>query len=620
MTFSDDVKQKKQSISFSRWMYIFIAIFLVWFASYYFITKNKTESPIISDILTVKKWDLEIFVSGEWKIISWKKVELNFPVSWSITWIYKNEWDSVITWEKIAELDDDIYKLNLERANINLKNAYAKLAEKKEWVSDSELKVLEKTLDLAQESYNNVKLKLETDLANENNNYNSLVIKRNNLVKDINIEKSNYDLIVTDEDKKIENLENNLVYKWNILILDIDKYLNKIDELMWITPLNKDQNDDFEDYLWAKNSSLKTELINEFKVLNNAFIENKNLLVWNSDLLISYSSSLKKIFNKTILVISNSIESTAFTITDIQNYKSDFQSYLSALELDYQDLLFASNNLDYEITNKDILIKQKFNIIEWLIWDLEQANNDVENYSDKIENLKKINEKELLVASKELEKANLEYKNSIVWPSATELKSYYIDIEDALSRVKEAEKNLSDTLLKSPVDWTVLDINYRTWEYYWTMQKSFWVIISSDWKYIESYIEERDIANIEAWQIVDISVDAFESFSFTWVVNYVSTLWEEDKDEVMKYKVLINFENDNKKLRDSMSVSLEFLHEKLENIIIIPAEYIIYKDWSSNVMLADWTYRVVKEWLSDWENIEILSWLQIWDKIGLISE
>jgi hypothetical protein len=69
-----------------------------------------------------------------------------------------------------------------------------------------------------------------------------------------------------------------------------------------------------------------------------------------------------------------------------------------------------------------------------------------------------------------------------------------------------------------------------------------------------------------------------------------------------------------------MSVSLDFLHEKLEDIILIPSEYIIYKDWISNIILADWTYRVVVEWNSDWEYTQIISWLEVWEKIGLIKE
>jgi hypothetical protein len=58
----------------------------------------------------------------------------------------------------------------------------------------------------------------------------------------------------------------------------------------------------------------------------------------------------------------------------------------------------------------------------------------------------------LVIAQKQLEKTNLEYNNSIAGPTSTVLKPYYIDIEDAESRVKEAKKNLSDTVLNSPVN------------------------------------------------------------------------------------------------------------------------------------------------------------------------
>ncbi|MFK7780249.1 MAG: HlyD family efflux transporter periplasmic adaptor subunit [Candidatus Gracilibacteria bacterium] len=617
MTFSDDVKQKKQRMSLSKWIYTIITVIVIGVIYYYFSGANKDESISISDTHIVENGDLELYVSGEGKIISGKKIELNFPITGAIKGIYKNEGEKVVDGEKIAKLNDSVYILNLERANINLKNAYARLAEIKETVSAAELKVLEKSLDLARESYENIKLKLSMTLEDENNNYDSLVINRSNLVNDIKIEKSNLELIIIDEDKKIENLGKTLSFKGNILILDIDKYLNKIDELVGITELNENQNDDFEDYLGAKDSTLKTELINDFKIFNNNLIRNRDLLNSDNDLLVSYSSSLKKILNKTFLVISNSIESTSFTITDIQNHKSDFQSYLSILELSHQALLLAFDNLDYEITNKDILIKKKTNTIEGLIGDLKLVNNDVENYSEKLDNIEKINEGELLVAQKELEKANLEYKSSIEGPTSIELKSYYIDIEDAESRVKEAENNLTDTLLNSPIDGTILDINYREGEYYGTKQESFGVIISADRKYIESYIEERDIANIFEGQKTIISVDAFESYSFTGIINYVSILGEEDTDEVTRYKILIGFDDDNSQIRDGMSVSLDLLFKKLENIIVIPSEYIVYIDGISHVILSDGTHRIIDEGSSDGETIEILSGLKVGEKIIL---
>jgi hypothetical protein len=67
-----------------------------------------------------------------------------------------------------------------------------------------------------------------------------------------------------------------------------------------------------------------------------------------------------------MLVISNSIESTNLTTTDIQNFKASFRTYLSTLELSHQAFLLASNNLDYEETNKDILTEKQSNVIKSL--------------------------------------------------------------------------------------------------------------------------------------------------------------------------------------------------------------------------------------------------------------
>jgi multidrug resistance efflux pump len=47
-------------------------------------------------------------------------------------------------------------------------------------------------------------------------------------------------------------------------------------------------------------------------------------------------------------------------------------------------------------------------------------------------------------------------------------------------------------------------------------------VISTDGKYIESYVEERDIVKISEGQKVNISLEAIENYSFTGRVVYVS--------------------------------------------------------------------------------------------------
>jgi hypothetical protein len=111
-------------------------------------------------------------------------------------------------------------------------------------------------------------------------------------------------------------------------------------------------------------------------------------------------------------------------------------------------------------------------------------------------------------------------------------------------------------------------------------------------------------------------LEAIENYSFTGRVVYVSNKWEEDNDEIIKYKTLISFEEENTQIRDSMSTSLDFLSNTLEDVIIIPSEYIVYSNWTSQVLMQNGTLRSIQEWFSDGNTTEVLSGLEAGEVIG----
>jgi len=640
MNLKEELKKRKNGKHFKKILYIsIILVFITLIWIYYFSNKkDNQELSSAKDYFTIWKWNLEIYVSWEWNIIAWKKTELKFQTSWKIEEIYKKEWKNIKKDEKIAVLDNTLYKINVEKAKLALKNAYAKLNQKKEKTTKTHKNLLDKDLESAKQKYKNTKLELKTRIEKEINNYETQKIQKDNLEKNIEIQKSNIDLIIQDKDKKILNLENLLKLKSNTIILDIDNYLNKIDELIWITTLNRNKNDSFENYLWIKNTSIKNELISEFISLNT---EEKNSIPLpnshpkapsptlsqrereknqegieqkkkqeNFSKYIILSEKMDKLLKLTISTLLNSVSSETFTNEDIKTHKENFQSYLKEFDSNLQKFLIAKDNLEYEKVNKNTLVEKQNNIIKSKEQDLILVEKNIDNLSIDIKNLKEINIQSLVLAKKEKEKAELDYKNTISWPTEIQLEPYYIEIENAKNNLKEAEEKLTDTVLISSIDGTILDLNYKKWEYYSNIEKPFWISISSNDKYIESYIEERDIIKIYPWQKVKVSLEAIENYSFIWKVAYVSNKWEEDSDEITKYKVFISFEEDNSQIMDAMSTSLDFLEKKLKNIILIPNEYIIYENWISKVLMKNWEFRTIKEWVSEENMTQILSWLK----------
>ena len=602
MDLSAELIRKRRYKIFFRIFYVIIIILLIWGFYYFNYLKNTWEEKQFKKTEFVTRWNISTYISWEWKIISWKKVELNFPISWEIKKIYKKEWEDMLVWEKIAELDNKSLKLNLDKANIALKNSYAVLEEKKE-LTDNSKNIYTKNLDLAIINLNNTTLKSNIDLENAKDNYNLLKVKKDNLMLKKEIEESNLALIEQDENKKIENLKYIYELKVNIIFLVLDKYLWEVYDLLM-------KNNNNENYLWAKNTNVKNEARNSYEELNNLFKNDKN-----SSNVLDYSEKLKSLLGLTILVLENSIESfNILTNDEIKSKKTVFQWFLSSFELDYQNYLLAKQSYDYEVISKEILLNKQNNIIKSLSWDIDLMSKDLEVAYKNIENIKNLSESNVILTTKQKEKSEVEYLDNISWLSDKKLKPYMIAIEDAQNKVEEAKQNLNKTILYSSVNWNILYINYKAWEYY-NMQKPLLTVTSLNGQYIESYMEEKDIVDIFKWQDVNINFDAIEWSSFTWQVIYISDKWEKDDHGIIVYKTLVSFDIRVKNIKDSMSVNLDFLKDRVVNDIVIPVDYVYYENGIWKVMLSNWEVREVKEWISDGEKVQILEGLKEGDEI-----
>lgn len=607
MSLSDEIKKKKRSKIISRIIYFLLFTSISYWAYYYF-SEVKKPVEVIKKTYTVSTSNLDIYVNADGKVISWKNINLSFPISWKIKNIYKKEWEKISKNERIAILDDSSYLFDINQADINIKNNYAILAEKKE-ISDNAKNLYKKDLDLAQANLDNAKQKAISDINKSQNDYNILQTKIDNISNNLSIESDNLLLIEKDEDAKIENLSNLVSFKSNLLFLDIDKYLQEIDEFLWITDMNKYKNDSFENYLSAKNTSIKIQAETLFIDLNNNYSNT------SFNLLDSYVLKIKELLWLTISVLENSVSSSSFTENEIYSRKQTFQDYLNSFESTNHEYLIAKQNLDYEKVNKKLLLEKQNNKIKSMQWDLEIAKKDLEIAKNNLADTKILSKKSVDIATKELQKAEAVYQDKISWLSEKELKTYYIAIEEAKNNKQKALNSLKDTILTSPNTWTILDINYKIWEFFWINSTPFATIVSSDWQYIESYIEEKDITNIVKWENVVITFDAIDNFSLTGIVTYVSDKWEEDENKVITYKTLISFDSTSTLIKDSMSANLDFLINSIKNDIIIPVEFVYYENWESRVLLDSWVSVKVKEWITDWEKVQILEWLKIGDKI-----
>lgn len=664
----EQVKAKKQK-SFYAKLAIWILIF-AWSYGYYSYNKSKNASQNVATYktFTVKYDDLQTSMEADWKVHYSDYYSLAFPVSWTIKEILKKEWDNVVKWDIIAKLDDTYYKLALQKAQINLKNANANLSAKiASKASQSDINVLREqvassdaSLDLSksQEKANvdrakkamdlsEINLKsAQDDLANTKILQTSDLKSQNETIASINLElqnaKNELARTTSADTQTLANLQTQAKLQIDLLSDYIDKYIKESDYILWITDENKYKNDSFETYLWAKNTSIKTSAENSLRQTISDFSDFKNFYSSQTDVsksldeAISLANSMNNTLDLTLQTLKNSIASTNFTDTTINSYISSFEWYLTNLKIIKQTTTSYSNQIDTQIiaskdrqdtiTENISLLQAKLSLAQTgldKIWTsnfstLTSLNNKLQTAQTTYEQAKiaynnavaKANNSINLSSSQvSISQANLQAKKTSY--TSQELAPYYTAIEEAKRSVSEAQARLDDTILKASSDGTISEIDGNVWEQA-SRAKAFANIINAKNIYIESYVEETDIQNVKLEQKVNLSFDAIEWLSLTWRVAYISDKSSVDTSWIVSYKVKIKFDNSKKQVKEWMTANVDYITNELKYVLVIPLEAVSAKQVFSldkNALVP------VQTWFANRDFVQITSGLKEGEKI-----
>ena len=116
-----------------------------------------------------------------------------------------------------------------------------------------------------------------------------------------------------------------------------------------------------------------------------------------------------------------------------------------------------------------------------------------------------------------------------------------------------------------------------------------------------------------------ISIDSVDGIEFTGTVFFVSSAGEEDVNGIVTYKVLIKYNDENKKIRNGMWVTVDFITKEALDAIIVPVAAVKPYNNKPHVKNLSWEYIEVIPGLTDGKIVEIISGLKKGDKI-LVEE
>ncbi len=641
--------------------YIFV-LFLLWISVFwYFHFQNWTKIDIFKTT-KVEKRDIVSTFSNDWKVLYKEIYDLNFLSNWVLKNIYKNEWDNVNSWELIAKLDDTYLKINLDKAKIALKTANANLEAKfaTKW-QETDVNITQKQLELSNNSLQTSIKDWQINITNAQKNVDSINIDLNNTInstqkdienaqksldlklQDLQTAKSNLESTISSENLNITNSIEKLKEQLNSSVSIFENYLNDEDIILWITQKNKNFNNDFEIYLWAKNTQTKTIAENNFSKALKDFDEFKaNLFNFSKDNYTDFqtefdilNNNLNISLNSTLEMLKSSVSSLNFTQSIIDNYILNIKNDINWLNSEKQKILAINQAISTNLLDLQTKTISVNNTIDWISLQINQAQTNLEKV--KLQSKSTIDDltQKLKIAQENLSQAKIKLENTILLSNSQvdiskatldnkisdfdkrELSPYYTQIENAKKWVEEAQKKLDDAKIYSPINWQIAKI-YTT--KIWTLINQnisipFATVIDKKSIYVETKIEQWDIKNIFLWQEVKLTFNSLNDFFTTWKVTFISDKSDTDANGIVSYKVLINFDKIDKKIKEWFTLQAYFTLNKANNVLSLPIESIKTVDNISSVTLKDKTIKTIKIWISDWDYVEVIDWLKLWDEV-----
>jgi len=642
---------------------IITILIIIWVTFWYFWDKdNKARLAEIEKgklIYVVRNWDIknEVKVTATAKLAN--EQNLSFWQGWKITKVYVKIWDEVKAWQILAELNMDDYENNIRTSELELENAklwLTKLLNNDTSLRESQLnsQINEATANYDVESEQEIILKkqLETSLWEKNNNLEQLLrnyeldkknleITKSWLNVNTNIEIKQTESSLTSRKQTIDSIINSL----NSSLWDIEQIVESIDKIYGVSDQFKDYNNDYENYLWVKDTNKKNETelnISEWYKLISNYTEQFNKIDSTSITDEEIYNLVQKYYNDTKILtklcdnaldsIEQSVESLwSLSSTMIEWFKATANaSRTNSINLRNQLETFSSsiNSLLSEADQKDKLN----NSIDQKNIDYQKLEDSLKKLGEQIVSLKKeidnqiIDNKNQLNRKKSQNEAILEkievlkkeLKDLLDWADEYDIKQQNNLISQAnlrLEKVKDQEDNYQ---IIADFDWRVRTIDIVEWEQYKLDDRKYIVVENPNLVELELQVSQIDIVKIKEKDSVIVTFDAYPNNQIKSVVNNRNVNPESNGRWWVYYKASILLEKQNLEILAWMSALVTVTTNSAENILIIPSLSLI-QEWDKKyVYIQQWEKFVkqeIKTWIINNFQAEVTEWIKQWDII-----
>lgn len=688
---------------------IFYLIFWIVVGSwwYYYLFQKQTASTTTTSSTSIEvvwTWSLSETIDVVWTSELVDEQSLSFNQAWTVVAVYFKAWDTVKKWDIIAELDNTDWENSVKQAELSLEDAKIALTQLYDTADESQILQSKKTIESTQNSIDIAKQELETLKQTQTNTLSSLQKDIDNAKSDLEISKKSLEvskkeletsktslelskndlelakkeleLTIQEQENSLSNTTSNksttIKQIENSFVSDltsISKIIEQLDYILWVTEANKNKNDGYETFLWAKNSVYKTEAESALSKSISEYIILKNVVysygyTWDINEIKNILKEFKNVYNSledstdlTYKTLENTIGSSNLSENEIESKKTTVYSYLTTVQsklnsitssintlntLTNTDLIISSNNnsilslqnsiaqKEASIKSSEISIESKENTILSTENSIVSKQKDIEKQIADLETTKKTYETNLKSKENniwELEKTlsiNKESYNELIdWPTDKEVRKATNNVTQAELKLENAMEALDDYKLESPFDWVVRKIDYMVWDNLNNDTDKSVYIENPDMLQITVMLDQVDIAKVKVWTKAKVVFDAYSTEEADAVITWIDTT-PTQSSWVTSYEVtlILNDEDFDKEILSWMTWDVEIITNQSENAIIVSSSAITTENDKSYVtIMNNWKGENVEvtTWMvSSWKT-EITSWLSVWDKVIIIN-
>ncbi len=538
-----------------------------------------------------------------WKVISTSQVGIIATKWWIVKYLKCDEGSHIKKWEVLAKIypdynDPNIKNLiNQKQSLITQKTNLEKIINSTKQNFDIQLKNLEQQKDSIEKQLKILKQNLENLKQQKKYSISDLKLQLSGLQDQlVKLEQNKENLIKSKQSdlQKIQENITNLRKQIQVLIWDT---LEKVDELRGISDKNKHKNDAFEDYLSAKNTSLKEKVKNEWRKLNYKF---SNIKKMSDEEVNVFATQVINFLDLVKRSVKDSVSSPFFPQSMIDWYYNQFlalQNNLIALNNNYATLLKTKKTTE---SNYNVQI----NSVEAQIINIKTNIDNIKR--NKLDNLvlsldTQINQLNSQIITLETNLKNIKNQiNSIKQQRDIQLNNLNSQLTQIKTSIKNIQINLSPQILYSPIDWVIQKKNVSVNDKVGPTTLLCVLLQKNKWKKLQ--ISSYKPLNI--WDDVFFEVNGKK---FVTKIKYKLPYKDPVTDNYL-------YETDTISWLDLplwTQINVEIIpNNKEKQKIAIPVDYLIshIDGYYLKVKTATWVVlKKVEIWKTDLENVEILS-------------